>query len=220
MLRRIVFVCMLSLCLPAFSAQSQLVRPELGRDCQPTWPRTALIGAEEGGVQVSVMVGTDGKAMQVTLEHSSGVPSLDAASVEALKSCTFKRGTLNNQPVQMLLSVFYRWTLSDGRPAGKGWDRIRQLAQEGDISALYSYAFVIGADPNNTATAMALFKHLANSGFVLAQRQLAASYEEGKEVAQDMAQAEFWYAQAARNGDVFAVERARLLNNGKSAPSP
>jgi hypothetical protein len=72
------------------------------------------------------------------------------------------------------------------------------------------------------ATALSLFRSLAEQGDPHAQYNLAVRYERGGGVAQNYAEAAKWYGLAAKRGDAGAgsvLERIRSVQAGQSAQS-
>ncbi|WP_411832579.1 energy transducer TonB [Pseudoxanthomonas mexicana] len=67
----------------------------------PPYPRDALIGRIEGTVTLKILVDTDGKPLEVSIETSSGNRSLDrAASQHVLRHWRFQPAMRDGRPVQ------------------------------------------------------------------------------------------------------------------------
>jgi len=69
----------------------------------PKYPREDLIARREGTVMLQVLVGVDGKPLEVTIQRSSGTRSLDEAARRfVLKNWTFRPAMRDGQPVQAI----------------------------------------------------------------------------------------------------------------------
>jgi protein TonB len=69
----------------------------------PTYPRDALLHGDSGTVVLEVLVGVDGRPLEVTISRSSGHRDLDiAAKRQVLAHWTFKPAMRNGQPVQAI----------------------------------------------------------------------------------------------------------------------
>ena len=76
----------------------------------PVYPPEAKQAGTQGTVQLSVVVGTDGKVE--SLNALSGPDVLVQAAVEAVKQWVYKPTLLNGQPVEVLTIVDVNFTLS------------------------------------------------------------------------------------------------------------
>lgn len=76
----------------------------------PVYPPEAKQAGTQGTVQLSVVVGTDGKVE--SLNALSGPDVLVQAAVEAVKQWVYKPTLLNGQPVEVLTTVDVNFTLS------------------------------------------------------------------------------------------------------------
>jgi len=86
-------------------AVQPLVRPHLAYASNPAppYPRDALRDGIAGTVVLEVLVGADGRPLQVTISRSSGHRELDvAARRHVLAHWTFKPAMRNGQPVQAI----------------------------------------------------------------------------------------------------------------------
>ena len=63
-------------------------------------------------VLVSVEVGTDGRASDVTLARSSGFPLLDAAALQAVRRWRFEPAQAGGLPVSSRVEVPVRFSLA------------------------------------------------------------------------------------------------------------
>jgi len=77
----------------------------------PVYPTDSLRRREEGVVLLSVDIGPDGRATQVSLSKSSGSPSLDSAATEAVYSWTFEPARNAGVPVASHVVVPVRFSL-------------------------------------------------------------------------------------------------------------
>ena len=77
----------------------------------PVYPPEAKQAGTQGTVQLSVVVGTDGKVE--SLNALSGPDVLVQAAVEAVKQWVYKPTLLNGQPVEVLTTVDVNFTLSE-----------------------------------------------------------------------------------------------------------
>ena len=69
----------------------------------PAYPRDALIAGIEGTVTLRVLVGEDGRPLEVSIETSSGNRSLDnAARQQVLRRWKFQPASDNGRPVQAI----------------------------------------------------------------------------------------------------------------------
>ena len=81
----------------------------------PPYPRVAIVDGLEGVVLLRVLVGTDGKPVEVTVEKSSGHRVLDReAQRHVLRHWTFRPATRDGQPVQAVGIVPIDFNLDRG----------------------------------------------------------------------------------------------------------
>lgn len=81
----------------------------------PPYPRVAIADSLEGVVLLRVLVGADGKPVEVTIEKSSGHRVLDReAQRHVLRTWTFRPATRDGQPVQAIGIVPIDFNLSRG----------------------------------------------------------------------------------------------------------
>lgn len=210
----IAFLAASLFALPSF-AQATLVRPGyVASQCRkPIWPRRDMELEHEGGVQVAVKVGADGKVIKTAVQLSSGFPNLDDAAEAGLKNCIFKPGTVNQQAAAMWTTVFYSWTASESGALGNEWRKILRTAEEGNAAALYMFAMLQLGVKETRENGMKMLKLVADARFPMAEYELARHYEGGECTKGDQEAAEQWYAKALSHGDPLARERARLLQN-------
>lgn len=80
----------------------------------PTYPRRALQQRLTGTVMLEVLVGLDGRPLEVKVAQSSGHRELDeAARAQVLKRWSFQPATKNGQAVQAIGMVPVQFTLQD-----------------------------------------------------------------------------------------------------------
>lgn len=80
----------------------------------PTYPRRALQQRLTGTVLLEVLVGLDGRPLEVKVAQSSGHRELDeAARAQVLKRWSFQPATKNGQAVQAIGMVPVQFTLQD-----------------------------------------------------------------------------------------------------------
>jgi TonB family protein len=190
-----------------------VVRPKPRADgCEkPQWPTRALAKGQEGVVQIAVLVGLDGNPIHPFIQHSTGFPMLDTAAKTALMKCSWQPGTIDDKPIPMLMTMTYYWFSVPSGYLGETWRELLHSAKEGDASALYSIAKMQAADSEMQSAGIRLLMSLAEVGHPLAQYDIAARYEEGDGMKKNIEQAEVWYAKAALQGEMLAVERSRLI---------
>ncbi len=79
---------------------------------RPDYPEVARQQHQEGVVLVSVEVGTDGRASDVTLARSSGFPLLDTVALQAVRRWRFEPAQVGGLPVSSRVDVPVRFSLS------------------------------------------------------------------------------------------------------------
>lgn len=95
---------------PSLSAQ-----PRYRTNPPPVYPIAARRLREEGLVFVRVAVAADGRATAVTVERGCGHPLLDEAALDAVRRWTFEPARAAGTPVDSLVVIPVRFSLSDGR---------------------------------------------------------------------------------------------------------
>ncbi len=83
-----------------------LVRGEL-----PRYPDLAREAGVEGRVHVLMLVGLDGRVERAIVAPGGSVPMLDAAALEAARSCVFTPALTNRHPVKVWVARQYRFRL-------------------------------------------------------------------------------------------------------------
>ena len=89
---------------------STAVSTELDR-CKPVYPKSAVLGEEEGTVRLKLEVGADSRLVAASVLQSSGHKDLDNAALSALRNCTFKAATQDGTPIRSSLVTDYVWSL-------------------------------------------------------------------------------------------------------------
>ena len=75
----------------------------------PVYPPAARSARVEGVVILEATIGTDGKVKDVKVVKS--VKLLDDAAISAVRECVFKPTLVNGQPVQVIMTVPFNFTL-------------------------------------------------------------------------------------------------------------
>lgn len=83
---------------------------------KPDYPIELACANVGGTVVFNVVVGIEGKPVEVKLLASSGQPKLDASAEAAVRSWIFKAATRNGKPVVQGLQVPVRFTPPAERP--------------------------------------------------------------------------------------------------------
>lgn len=84
--------------------------PNPVKQVKPDYPEAAKTASIEGVVQVRVLVGKDGKVMDVRLERSTQ-PMLNDAALAAARKWVFTPGMASNQPVMCWVSIPFNFRL-------------------------------------------------------------------------------------------------------------
>lgn len=95
---------------PAIRTQAGLVSGS-----RPAYPRDAWKAGWEGVVIVRVLVGTDGSALSISVQHSSGYASLDAAAAQAVGQWRFSPARSGAAAVESFYDVKVKFRLADGK---------------------------------------------------------------------------------------------------------
>jgi periplasmic protein TonB len=77
----------------------------------PRYPPAALSARREGSVGLRVVVGTDGRVIDVRVEQSSGFGPFDEAACSAVRAALFKPYTVNGEPRVVLVRIPIDFTL-------------------------------------------------------------------------------------------------------------
>jgi periplasmic protein TonB len=85
---------------------AQYLRPPVLR-----YPPAALSARREGSVGLQVLVGMDGRVIDVRVEQSSGFGPFDEAACSAVRTALFKPYTVNGEPRVVLVRIPFDFTL-------------------------------------------------------------------------------------------------------------
>jgi TonB family protein len=180
---------------------------------QPSYPRSALRREEDGVVMLGFLIRTDGTVARSVILSSTGSPELDSAARDELSKCAWKPMGVDGQALEHWRFVAYTWSLDDDpgltrakREAGRG-------AKQGDAAAFYRLSVLLSQTAQNDADrqgALAVLRAAAERGHPHAQYQLGMRYEQGDGVPADRDEAMRWYKAAAKQDDVFALQRLKL----------
>jgi TonB family protein len=180
----------------------------------PVYPKAALRKSEEGMVFVGVQVDENGAVLDTKILLSSGSAALDEAAQQALRNCRHAPGTLNGQAVTMWAPVQYLWSMEPSN--GKLLKELKQASLDGNARARYVLGVIIGTHgktEEERAAALTLVTIAAQAGDPMAQIALAQKYESGTQIPRDMGEARLWYAKAAAQGNVVAIDHLRLIGD-------
>jgi len=84
---------------------------DASKPCRPpTYPDAAGGRKDKGAVGLRLWVGADGKVERSEVQHSSGFPVLDRATVDAISICTFTPALRFGNPVPGVKEVNFTWT--------------------------------------------------------------------------------------------------------------
>lgn len=198
----------------ALAEPTPLKLPAL-KPCQlPAYPRAAVGRPEEGLVILGVQVDESGAVLDTKVLLSSGSPDLDKATQRAFRGCVHAPGRVNDQPVTMWGPVQHIWSVDPSN--GKWFAGLKQAALDGDVKARYVLGVMLGMPGRTEAEQDAgqqLVTSAAQAGDAMAQIALAAKYEAGKRVPRDIPEAHRWYAKAAAQGNIVAIDHLRLLGD-------
>lgn len=78
---------------------------------KPVWPAQSLRDENQGAVNLSFLIDTDGKVLDSRVFKSSGFAPLDEAARQGIAKCTFIPATENGAPVKTWMRMQYIWTL-------------------------------------------------------------------------------------------------------------
>ena len=79
---------------------------------KPAYPISSLRLAEEGIVNLAMLIGPDGRVLESRVEKSSGSRALDRAAIEGLSLCKFKPGTVDGIAEKSWAKLQYAWTIN------------------------------------------------------------------------------------------------------------
>jgi TonB family protein len=92
-------------------ATDTLVAPLLknGKDINKDYPFSEILERGEGWVLVDMMIDTNGKPFEVTVNSSSGNKVFEAAAVKAAEHATFEPGRLNGSPTEAATAIKFTY---------------------------------------------------------------------------------------------------------------
>lgn len=99
--------------LSACAQKPVVVPPKLIAAGQVAYPPIAQERGEEGTVQLSVIVDTQGQMESVKVQTSSGHRRLDSAAARAARENRFAPGTINGKPAVFRVFQSYVFRLDD-----------------------------------------------------------------------------------------------------------
>ncbi len=209
---RLVTATVLALAVAQASAE-ETRNPPAPKPCsKPQYPAESARLGEEGISEIGFLIGTDGTVKRTVVLHSSGSAALDAAAQQILSTCVFRPALSNGQAIAAWAPVAYRWFLDEHTNDSRVRMRLQAVLKDNpdDANALY-YSSLLefgkhGAEDDHKA-ARALQRRAAELGHPFAQFKIGQSYEKGKGVQADHAEALRWYEKSAAQGNVFAIER-------------
>ncbi|HKQ57753.1 MAG TPA: TonB family protein [Candidatus Eisenbacteria bacterium] len=85
--------------------------PVVVREVKPEYPDIARSAYVEGLVTVHVLVGKEGRVLDVSLDKTFQVPMLNAAALEASRKWVFTPAMVNGKPVAFWTVIPFRFTL-------------------------------------------------------------------------------------------------------------
>ena len=92
--------------------------PTLVKRADPAYPKSALEAGIEGTVYVKALVDTDGKVAKVEIIKSDA-KELDKAALDAAKKFTFEAAVSGGKPVEVWVTIPFKFKLADGKDAKK-----------------------------------------------------------------------------------------------------
>lgn len=183
-------------------------------DCtQPRYPREPAERGEEGISLIAFLVRADGSVIRSMVLDSSGSKELDWVTQTALARCPFKPPSVPGESEGIWIPVAYTWSLDDDPGMSRAKQEAADAARKGHLDALFRLSRLLARTAKSDADrqrALTVLRGAAAKGHAAAQYALGHRYEMGDGVEKDLDQAMQWYEQAAKQGDVLAVQRLRL----------
>lgn len=179
---------------------------------KPEYPRASLRNMEEGITLLGFLIRTDGSVGDTVVLNASGHPALDASARDALSKCVFKPARRNGEPVEQWVPVAYKWWIDGDKGMNRAKRDALQLAEAGDVGALYHLSLLYAATAQTDAdrdAALAGLRSAAEQGQAHAMFELARRYDKGDGMPVDAGEALRWYRQSADKGDVFAIQHLK-----------
>jgi TonB family protein len=88
-------------------------RPAKTLDVRPVYPASMRAAGREGQVQIDAIIGTDGTVSSVRVLSAQVHPDFAIAAADAVRQWRFTPTLLNSQPVEVVMTVTVRFSLSD-----------------------------------------------------------------------------------------------------------
>ena len=180
---------------------------------QPKYPHDALVAGMSGVSYLAFLVRPDGTVIRSIVLSSSGSRDLDREAQVVLGRCVFGVPATATDPAGFWSPVPYLWTLDDDPDLARPKREAAVAAREGDLEALFRLSLMLTRTAKSDADrqrAVAVLRGAAAKGHAAAQFALGHRYETGDGVDKDLDEAMRWYALAAKQDDVLAVQRLRL----------
>jgi TonB family protein len=105
------------------------------------YPSVAATAGQEGWVNLSYVVSTDGEVTEVMIEDSSGIEHFERAAVRAASTWRYSPATLDGEPVeQSMTRMRHTFRFEDGSPGARpsfrrDVGRIQRFIQDGNLEA-------------------------------------------------------------------------------------
>ena len=90
---------------PVYPPGGNVLSPLLVWRIEPFYPEAMRKGRQEGTVVLAAIIGKDGTIEEATVESATN-PLFEAEALKAIRQWRYRPGTLNGQPVRVLLRVF------------------------------------------------------------------------------------------------------------------
>ena len=87
------------------------VPPQIVRYVRPVYPELAISAGIEGEVVLKVIVGKNGRVLDVSIVRSNVTPSMERAAIEAVKKFIFRPAMQGGIPLQVSVEVPVRFKL-------------------------------------------------------------------------------------------------------------
>ena len=75
------------------------------------YPQKALLGDEQGQIEVAYTIGEDGTTTDLSVKKSSGFADLDNAALQAVRTWRYKPATQDGKPVAVHVNVDVRFAI-------------------------------------------------------------------------------------------------------------
>jgi TonB family protein len=87
--------------------------PAPTKTVNPEYPEEAKKAGAEGTVYLKVLVGKDGIVKKAVVTKTDGSVALEQAAINAAKQWTFKPATVKKQPVEIWVSLPFKFKLTE-----------------------------------------------------------------------------------------------------------